>query len=99
MNRDLPAAALAEMYEVRALIAKLRIDVGDLCEPWADFEDMEDEAAVRAAAEFRDDQVGLSVAGDVAAHRDQFRVGVIVVERSDDELLAGLGGLPAIDDL
>jgi hypothetical protein len=51
------------------------------------------------AGPFGDDQVGLSVAGDVTAHRNKFRFGVIVVERADDESLRRSRQLLAIEGL
>lgn len=85
------------MDEVWSLVAELCINICDLSEPRSDLENVEDEAAVCAALPFGDQEVRLAVTGDVASHRDQFRIGVVFVKGSDDESFAVLGSLLSVD--
>src|SRR5689334_17328734 len=85
------------LHEVRSLIAELRNDLGDLPEMRSNFENVEGEAAVCAASPFGNYQVRQAVTGDVAPHRHELRIGVVLVKGSDDESFAALGDLLSID--
>ena len=82
---------------MRSLIAELSIDLADLPEMLSYFEEVEGETAVCAAGPFGNYQVRQAITGDVMSDRDQFRIGVVFVNRPDDESSAILSSFKTID--
>ena len=88
---------LVRMHEVRARVAELRVDRAEFFEGRSDFEDVKQQAAIRAAEPLRNHQVGLTSAGDVHPHLDHRGIGIVLVHRADEKFLALVFGLLLVD--